>query len=196
MFDAYLQADYIVHDRAVSQSLAADYFDFENVDRYKTFKKWMSHNNPWVDRLKESPNRPSGEPALIAAYEKVKGRFARPKRKTDSPDIKDSDLRNQWYAGDLRQIARQLGKLDEYDILLAAFHGCVHSSANALRHGPPLKAENLMMWASTIAARVMQLNLSYHHVQLSDTNQAIMAIYNRPYFGGLSADEHSPEPKA
>lgn len=142
----------------------------------------MEHDNHLVNRLKNSPNRKVGEPRMQEAYESIKGRFVKRKRKDDNAEIRDSEVRQQWYPGNLREIAQHLGKSDEYDILLAAFHGCVHTSAHAMRLGPPLKAANLMMWATTVAARVVQLNLNYHRVALNELNLKIMGSLNRPYF--------------
>lgn len=182
MFDAYLQAEYIAKDVSSASSRAADYFDFEHVDRYKTYRKWMSHDNYLTTRLKDSPKRLAGEPAVKEAYENVVTRFSKSKRPASAGAMKDSDVRNQWYFGNLRDVSQELGKADEYDLLFSAFHGCVHSSAHALFHGPPLTADGLMMWASTVAARLIQLNLSYHGISLAESDKRVLDLYNRPYF--------------
>jgi hypothetical protein len=197
MFDAYLQAEYIVSDQEQSHSRASLYFDFEHVEKYKHMQKWMEHNNSMTERLKKSPHRPAGERNVREQYDRVKDRFLVEKRQKDGTIKRGPATRNQWFSGDLRTIAKGLGKLDEYDLLLASLHGCVHSSVRALKVGPPVSGDHVLFWATTVVARIINLNVRYNNIPLSELNANLIGRLNAPYFGGEIAndatDETSPE---
>jgi hypothetical protein len=182
MFDAYLQAEYIVSDPSMARSRANDYLDFEHVERYKRAHKVISYDNPFANQLKSSPRRPEGEQRLQMEYDRVKHRFLVEKRKSDGTIKQGPGTRTNWYLGSLADIARSLGKIDEYDILLATFHGCVHSSALAVRKGPTVSREHILDWASTIAARVAQLSVRHNDLKISDFHAKILAALCKPYF--------------
>ena len=128
MYDAYLQAEYMVADVREAPNRARDYFDFEHVELYKWRQKVLNHDNLLTDGVKLSPDFAEAEKAQEDAYNRVKDRFPigrKPNGKT----------REHWYPGQLKDIA---GNTDEYDICLWALQGCVHSSALAMREGPPV----------------------------------------------------------
>lgn len=168
LYDAYLQAEYLVSDPKQSLVRASDYFDFEHVERYKSMTKMLNAGNWIANRLKWSPKRREGEKENEQKYNEVKDRFLR------KPT--GSSTRNQWYPGDLRKIADVTGKSDEYDTLLATFNGCVHSSASALHNGPPVKANHVLTAASTIAAKVARLNVVHNTLTLSPDFQRLLAV--------------------
>jgi len=87
-----------------------------------------------------------------------------------------------WFQGTLADIARELGKADEYDILLATFHGCVHSSSLAVKNGPTVSREHILDWASTVAARIAQLSVTHNDIKISDFHKQILASLCKPYF--------------
>lgn len=136
MFDAYLQAEYIIGDEKVAVERANDYLDFEHVEKYKRVQAVMRHDNPFSEQLKSSPNRPEGEKRLQQEYDRVKNRYLTERRQRDGTIQRGTRTRPHWYAGNLAEIARSLGKSDEYDILLANYHGCIHSSSFTVREGP------------------------------------------------------------
>lgn len=181
MFDAYLQAEYVVQDAAHQQDRATAYLDFEHIERYKTARRATSHDHPLSERLKSSPNRPEGEKRLLAEYERVKGRYLVEERKRDGAVKRGPATRNKWYPGDLAAIARDLGKEAEYDFFVATFHGCVHSSAFAVHRGPPLSGRYVLHLASTIAARVARLNVSHNHLDLGDSHERLLETLCKDY---------------
>jgi len=182
MFDAYLQADYVLSDPSRADQRANDYLDYEHVERHNLMERVMKHNNPLVKRLMASPARPDGEKRAKAAYDRVKGRYFTGKSRTGRPVKQEHRTRNKWYAGDLSGIARALGREAEYDIILATFHGCVHSSAFAVRLRPPISAVHVSHWASTIAARVAQLSVQHNKIELDDFHSTLLAQLCKPYF--------------
>jgi len=182
MFDAYLQAEYIVSDEKLAVERANDYLDFEHVEKHKRARCVTSYDNPFAEALKTSPHRPTGEERLQQEYNRVKARYFVEKRQPDGTIQRGPRVRSNWYSGTLADIARSLGKSDEYDILLATFHGCVHSSAWAVRKGPMVSREHILDWASTIAARVARLSVNRNCIVLDELHEQILAALCRPYF--------------
>jgi hypothetical protein len=109
---------------------------------------------------------------LNQEYDRVKHRYLEGKK---------GRVRSTWYAGNLSQIARMLDKETEYDSILAVFHGCVHSSAFAVKLGPPVSPEYVSHWASTIAARVARLSVAHNKIALNDLDSTILARLSAPY---------------
>ena len=181
MFDAYLQAEYIASDEKVAVERANDYLDFEHVEKYKRAQRVTSYDNPFAQALKASPHRPTGEVRLQQEYNRVKARYLVEKRQPDGTIQRGPRMRRNWYSGTLADIARSLGKSDEYDILLATFHGCVHSSAWAVRRGPVISREHILDWASTIAARIARLSVEHNRIVLDELHEQILAALCRPY---------------
>lgn len=72
MFDAYLQAAFVIHDVDARNERARAYLDFEHVERYKFEGKVTSHDNPVTNAVKASPNRPEGQKRLQEQYDRVK----------------------------------------------------------------------------------------------------------------------------
>ena len=171
MYDAYLQAEYLVSDPSKSLERACDYFDFEHVEKHKATQRILGAKNWMAKRLQKSANRSEGEQANQDNYDRVKGRFQNKKGK----------VVNQWYAGNLYEIAKEAGKQDEYKIFLAAFNGCVHSSASAVKRGPPVKSEHALMMASEIVAKIARLNVVYNNLALRPDYQKLLELlYDSP----------------
>jgi hypothetical protein len=181
MFDAYLQAEHIVYDPARQYDRAKAYLDFEHVERYKASARMTGHNHPISDRLKSSPERPEGDKRLQENYDRVKSRFFVKKHRRNGTVSHGSTTRDKWYSGDLRSIATALGQEAEYDYFVATFHGCVHSSAFAVHLGPPVSAEYVLHWASTIAARVARLNVQYNRIDLGEFRTGLLERLCRDY---------------
>jgi Family of unknown function (DUF5677) len=164
MYDAYFQAEYLVSQSDERSQRAQDYFDFAHVERYKFVTKILSANNFFANRLKASPKRQEGEQENKRRFEGVKSRFVTKKN--------GSATRNHWYPGTLAEIA----KSDEYDTLFTSFNGCVHSSASALASGPFVTAENVLIFASTTAAKVARLSVSYNKTVLKPLHQKLLDV--------------------
>ena len=182
MFDAYIQAEYIVHDPCKADGRARDYLDFEHVERFKSVTSVVKHDTPLSNHLKASPKRPEGEKRLQQEYDRVKARYFVEKRRSDGTVKLGPGTRNTWYARSLSEIARTVGKEVEYDTLLKNFHGCVHSSPMAVGRGPMVSAKHVLDWASTIVARVARLNIEHNRIELDDLYGRILDVLCKPYF--------------
>jgi hypothetical protein len=182
MFDAYLQAEYIVESASESQERATAYLDFEHVDRYKIEKAATGHNNRFSDRLRNSPKRATGQSRLEAEYERVKEKYLVTRRQPDGQLIRGPRTRSKWYEDDLATIAQKLGKQAEYDIFVRPFHGCIHSSAFAVSRGPMVSGKHVLDLSSTVTARIVRLNVFHHQLKLDYFQQQIMEALCKDYF--------------
>jgi len=183
MFDAYLQAAYIAFDKKKAAKRAQDYFDFEHIERFRWQSKVLKYDNRLTRRVRSLETFANVNCAVEEAYERVKYRFAEEmgKRKQDAGD--SQRIRKQWYPGNLFEIAKAVGKSDEYDTLLSAFHGCVHSSASALKSSwlPVPSAEQVIMWATSIAARTARMSVDHNKIELSQLYSRILELCSRPF---------------
>ena len=182
MFDAYIQAEFVIHDRNAARERARDYFDFEHVERYKLVNSVMKHDTPLSDHLKASPRRPEGEKRVQQEYDRVKERYFVERKRADGTMKRGPGTRNTWYAANLADLARTVGKEDEYDSLLKTFHGCVHSSPIAVGRGPVVSPQHVVDWASTVAARVAKLTVEYHGIELDEPFDCFLDELSKPYF--------------
>ena len=182
MFDAYLQAEYIVIDKAKAAERAQDYFDFEHVERYRQAQRVLSCDNPFADALKNSSARPAGEKRLQEAFDRVCAKYAIPESRKGGSKGSKVRTRPNWYPGTLADIARLTGRSDEYAILLSSFHGCVHSTASAVEKGPVVERKHILHWATTIVARIAWLSVEHNHASLNELDSSLLATLRKPYF--------------
>ncbi len=182
MFDAYLQAEYVVGNEREASERAKDYLEFEHVEKYKRVQAVTEFDNSFTRKLKASPHRPSGEKRLQEEYDRVKSRYFTEKRLKNGKVKRGPGLRPHWYRGSLANVAKSLGKSDEYRILLSTFHGCVHSNPFAIRFGPPISRDVVLHWASRIALRVARLSVAHNDIQLSKLHAKMLDSSCKPYF--------------
>lgn len=171
MYDAYFQAEYLVSDPSKSEERAADYFDFEHVEKYKSVERLMSHNNWVAQRLQSSSKRAEGEKENLRHFERVKKRFST----TKSPN----KTRSHWYPGNLLELANIVKKADEYDTFLAIFNGCVHTSGFASKNGPPVSSQYVLEMASMITAKIARLNVAHNRIELTKDHQELLDVLCR-----------------
>lgn len=171
MFDAYLQAHYIYHDPCQRLSRAELYYDYVPVERYRNMMKALKHSHPVSVRLRASAKRPAGEAALKADYDRLKGRY---------PRHRGAGVRDHWYEGNLADLAASIGKEDEYDVFLSQFHGCIHSSAQALHFGPPVTPPHVLSHATRLACRVASLLIAHHGFSLVGIDADVLKVFDGP----------------
>lgn len=182
MYDAHIQAEYIIHDLDKSNERARDYLEFEHVERYKLVNSVMKHDTPLSSHLKMSPERPDGEKRLHEEYDRVKSRYLVKKRNKNDGSIRwGPRTRNTWHSVDLYKMAEAVEKDDEYDSLLKGLHGCVHSSAFAVGRGPMVSSEYVLHWASMVAARVARLNVNHHKIDLGESYRSVLNALCEPF---------------
>ena len=179
MFDAYLQAEYIVSDKTKALVRAQDYLDFEHVERYKQAQKVISGNSPFAKKLTASPERPGAEIRLQQAFDRVSPRYAAAGGQKKGAQHAKVRVRTNWFPGTLADVAQSVGQSEEYAIVLSVFQGCVHSTALSVSQGPPISRRTILTWASKIAAQVAWLNVEHNHIQLNDFQSKMMGTLRR-----------------
>ena len=170
MYDAYFQAAYVVKQPDQSEQRATDYFEFEHVDRHRRMEALLGHDNWIATSLKASPKHDAGQTNIQQQLDRVKERFT----------TKKGNIRQHWFPGTLRDVARSLEREDEYDTFLAEFNGCVHTSAFYLKCGPPVTARHVLTMASTIAAKITLLNVDHNKIVIHPTQTRVLDVLCSP----------------
>jgi hypothetical protein len=178
MLDAYLQAEYIYCDSNRRQERSHDYLDFEHVERFNLQERVLKHDNWLSNQLKSSPNRPVGETRVRQEFDRVKARFVSGGQRARHAPAR---TRDKWYAGSLRDIANTLGKESEYDTFVAAFNGCVHSSALSVLNGPVIGHGHVVDFASIFAIRVARLNVLHNKLELGPINNDTLELFAKDH---------------
>jgi hypothetical protein len=189
MYDASLQAEYVVKDRNEAVNRANDYLDFEHIERYRLVQKVKLYDDSFTKKMMESPQREEGEKNVQQQFDLVKGRYFKEKKRQSGIIQKGPGTREYWFPGRLRDVAIHLEKEDEYDRFLFTLQGCVHSSAWALRIGPPFAPQYALDWASKIALCVAKLNVEYNIISLSDLQKTTMNKFCKPIFSFFNDEQ-------
>jgi len=158
IWDASIQAAYIVHDPAKSESLARDFRDFHQVEIWQLKKRVFSHDTPISRNLKTRPDMAANLRQVDLNFQKVRARFSSGK----------GNAWPHWYGSSLSQIAKKIGKAAEYDNMLWHLNSSVHSSFGALAGGPCGSADRAPGTASILTARIAKLNLSHNNLNFAD----------------------------
>ena len=173
MYDAYLQAAFIVHDPEKQQERAALYLDYQHVEKFLLIKKFLKHPTVLSAALLNSARRPDGERYVTDQYERVNSCYWN--ETWQKP-------RNKWYEGSLWNLAQAVGAEADYDYFVSAFNGCVHSSAFAVKTGASLNAKHVMMVVSVIACSTAKLALKHIGAELASRDQGVIDGFGeRPF---------------
>lgn len=186
MFEAYIQAAYIRHDRGQQIQRATLFLEFGHVERMKLHDRILQHDTAFTRILKSSPKRPTGDPQLRAAFDRVAPLFlnSKKRRQTTRP-IRPSEVRDHWYKGSLRDLASEIGALAEYDLWVAAYHGCIHSSVSGCSGGCLMDVSFTATWAAQIVVHTIMLCLDYANVQLCADHQSWIDVVTEDRLGTI-----------
>ncbi len=143
-FDTYLQAAWIGVEESSQTQRAELYLDFLWVERSDLVGRIVPMQNSLGRRIAESPDREAGETLNRDNLERVRSKYAN----------KHNRLRSTWYPGSLRDLARDLGKLDEYQVFVHRHHGAVHSNPMATTQAP-IAPPHAVFQAAFIASRTL-----------------------------------------
>ena len=155
IYDATLQALYILqkpHERA------NDFFDYEWVEKTKGIDWIDSSDTNIASKVRNSPLRPEGEKLCKKEFAHVENNFKGKKGK----------LRDRWYAGSLRDLAKDLGFESEYEYIHKQLNGAIHSSPLSLKSGPLVEGTHLLTWAIHFNWRVLHKITQYYKISLED----------------------------
>lgn len=119
MWEASLQMEYLLRDPDTRGQL---YLDFEHITRYKQSKTVVDNPiGPIGRKLASSPKRAEGERRNQAEYDRVKRKFLRPRKSGSKEKVADN-----WYIVGIRDLAKQLGREGEYNLVYAQCAAWAH----------------------------------------------------------------------
>jgi hypothetical protein len=177
IFDAYLQAAYIVHDPDKAAHLARLYIDYQHVERYRAEGRTVKHDNALSRSLAKSAHRVEGRKRIQEQYDRVKGDYElSAKQPSDKPRMQD-----KWYRDDLGGLARKAGHLAEYETIFTQLNSCTHSGYLACSGGPMMSGEIIAVWASSIAARLVLLNTKQNQIELCADDRELVDFMSRSF---------------
>lgn len=182
VYDAHLQALYILAKPEESDARATLYLDFRWVERQRM--KEMLEKNPtlFARTLLQSPKRAAAEPAIDAEFQRVRPSFLGPK----------GELHTNWYRGDLSALSRAegVGLESEYRVLQRQLSSAVHSSAwSLLAPRPWVTGEQILLMAWRLVYRVLGRIAAHHGVPLQPEHEELVRdsfrnIFEPPDGGG------------
>jgi hypothetical protein len=155
MYDATFQLEYLLHDPTKSAQLAADFFDFQEIERHKKIVSLQRYKNDFVQRLNRSLLRTQNEAAINAAFSKVERRFR-----------KGKGYRDTWHGKNLRQLCWTKDREEEYDFMIVLLHGATHSSPQTLYSGAAISPSIILLMASNLMMRAIAAALDYNGIQV------------------------------
>jgi hypothetical protein len=159
LYDAALQAQYILAKPDLASRRAELYLDFFWVERFTRSQRVYRNTSTIAEYVKNSPNRAGAEPINTQQYLKVRDRYLTRKKK---------DVRQDWYPGSLRDLAEDAGYEVEYDLVQSELSSSVHSTPLALQYGSAISPENLLSWGWLLSMRVVCHFALYKGVELTD----------------------------
>jgi hypothetical protein len=177
MYDAQIQALYILADPAEADERAQLFLDFRWIEQRRMQKVIEGNSTRLARALMQSPKRLAGEAEREANYQKLRPKYLTRDGKKD---------RDHWYAGSLRDLARAVGSESEYEILQTDLSGAVHASPTALLAGASFsETGHLLFIGWKLWFRVLGRIAAHHGVPLSKEQEehvrdAMSNLYDFP----------------
>jgi hypothetical protein len=176
MYDAFLQALYLVHDPSMAEKLAADYFNFGIIEHVKFVKALDSNESLLAKKVATSPMRAASEKEWNKAFSQVEAQFRKSKKS------RGWRWRDKWYEGNLRDLAEKTGRLREYDFNVAYSHASVHANPHATLQGPIWTPAGLLFNVCYIASQAVDLLRRHLGVELSCRGRRLIEALSRGMF--------------
>jgi hypothetical protein len=166
IYDAMLQALYIMNDINLRVDRATLYLEFYWVEKMESIRMYDENSTYLAGRLSNSPMRPDAEADIVKRYRAVGQKFKTVKGK----------LRRHWYAGDLRDLAKDVHLESEYEILQKHLSAVVHASSFALQEIPQYSGYMLLAFAWQLSFRVLSQYSCYVGIELSEIQRELIRI--------------------
>jgi hypothetical protein len=172
IYDAMLQALYVLVDSRRWEERARLYLDFYWVEKEKAIHLFDNSQTYLGGRISKSLRRGSVEPAIEQEIQRVRPMFENAKGK----------IREHWYEGNLRDLANAVGFEAEYELFQKHSSGVVHSSAYALREGMPIRDFLLMDLAWRFSFRVLGKFAEFADVTLNVDERELIRLAENNVF--------------
>ncbi|RMF74061.1 MAG: hypothetical protein D6744_14975 [Planctomycetota bacterium] len=115
LFELSVQFEYMMKD---PEPRAALYLDFAHITNYRLARAWTQSPGTIGKRLRDSPRRPNGERRYRVEYERVRRHYEAKKG--------SGNVRGHWYPGNLRQLAKEVDRVAEYETIYATYCAWAH----------------------------------------------------------------------
>ena len=172
MYDALLQAMYIAVEPAKSEERASDYLAFGAVERHQFMERILKGTSALSRQLAGSTKRASSEQAIRVEYGRIKDRFA----------DHHGRVRHHWYPGNLRELAKTVGKDEEYSWYVAYSNSSVHGGVHSVLRGPLVPSgDGSLFAAAAVACQAAQLLVNELPIQVSKECKAFMAEFSEEF---------------
>lgn len=176
LYDAMLQALYIIDDPENMEFRGELYEGFSAIERYELLRRVEADSSAFSRKLRESPLRKDGEPRLVAEYQQRIGNYRKP----------GSSIRpRSWYAhsvGTLKDMAVVVGYEDEYLLLTHDLGASVHSSAFALAPKPLFSPDLCLLLAWHLTVRVLGKIADRYEIELAgEESKVVRDAYGNIY---------------
>jgi hypothetical protein len=172
IYDAMLQALYILVDPSKCQERAQRYLDFYWVERVTTVQLFEKNPTDLANRIASSPKREQAEPAIQQEFARVRAAYL----------DKNGKPARTWYKGNLRALAIAVEIETEYEILQRQLSGDVHASPLSLKHGPFYRGFILRDLAWRFSFRVLGKFAEYKEVTLDEAEEQFISLSQRNVF--------------
>jgi hypothetical protein len=172
IYDAMLQALYVLHDPSACEERAQLYLDFYWVERWEAIGLFDKSPTTLAAKVKGSPKRLQAEPAIKERFEHVKATFL----------TRRGGLHDVWYRGKLRDLARAVDLEAEYELLQRQLSGAVHSSPLFLKDGPAYDGFLLLDLCWRFSFRVLGKFAEYKGVGLDQFEKELIKNSGRNIF--------------
>ena len=144
LFEVAIQFEYMFQDPI---NRGKRYLEFENISRYREQKSWLSAKGGKIaTMLQDSPLRAGGEQQVNEEYEKVAQMFRKKKGK---------GTLQSWHGLQVRQLAKSVGREDEYELWYASFSGWIHADPFHIKDEPLLKNSDWLLFSFSYYARML-----------------------------------------
>lgn len=177
IYDVMLQALYILINPEKRLERAQRCLDFIELERKVRITTMDTNATDLAQHVSKSPKRSASEKEIDEKFLRVKEQFTTKKGK----------LVDHWYPGTLRDLAREVGYEDEYEIMQRQLSGVVHSSPLTLIEGPFLRGPSLSYSYWVFAFRVLGSLAEHARISLSETEQRIIDSSKRNIFNWKNA---------
>lgn len=163
VYDAMLQGLYIMADPNKRDERAQLFLDFRDIERKRRIGLMDANRTALAKRVSNSPKRPNAEPEIEKRFMAVKPRYLSKKGK----------VRDTWYSGSLRGLAKAAGLESEYELIQRFLSGVVHSSPLTIQEGP-FVSDYLLDWYWQFTFRMLGAYAEYKKIVLDQTENRLI----------------------
>ena len=163
LFELSVQFEYLMQDPEPRAKL---YLEYEHITKHRTEQAWLNLPGLIGDSLRASPQRAAGEQRNRVAYDQVRSQY--------EIKSKRGKVRSHWYSGNLKHLAEQVDRVDEYDAVYSLYSAWAHGDPWTAR-GKPLAHDGpwhtLKYWARLLilvadAKKIVLAGEAYESLQV------------------------------